>query len=124
MMSTILNVSQSGSLGVMVSFSVTDDNGKIINYGENFDGTPCINMYFPIPYSATATADLETTINAAILARITNEFISFSTNNLGTSMIVQLQKDLNGQTQTVSTVTIGSIVLTTAGTMNVQSLAL
>ena len=118
MIATILNVAQNGDSGVLVSFSITDDNGNILDFSDQFEGTTCINMGFPIPLTLTALQDLESNINSAILTRLQTEFTKLNTTSVGSSLLLKLQKDLVGTTQSTTSITIGPITLGPNGTIS------
>jgi hypothetical protein len=111
MKSNILNVSPYGQ-GVMVSFSISDEQGNVIPYTDNFNGIPCINTYFDIPTSNSPVQDLETNINYSILNRLTLEFTKIAIGQYSGFLVKQVNSDLIGQVQSVESVSIGSIVLT------------
>lgn len=120
MTANILNISQYNS-GVMVSYSITDDNGNLIFFDNTeFNGTPCINTLFPIPLTDTSTDDLEQNINSAIQQRLNTEFTKNSTVSIGNSIIVQVNKDLVGTTLSTTSLSVGSIVLTPTGSIPVN----
>ena len=122
MIATILNVAQNGKPSVTVSFSITDDDGvNILPDGNiSFEGTPCINMEFPIPLTETAISDLEATINAAVLDRLNEEFKKYGTFAAAASLVGQVSSDLVGTTQEVTSIDIGNIKLRDTGALEAK----
>ena len=123
MTSNILNIEQVGQ-NVVVSFSLTDDSGNIMTFDStNFQGTPCINMTFPIPLTATAITDLESNINTAISNRLNTEFVNLYSQTTIATIISQVQTDLSGTQQTLTSFQTGGTVLTPQGLQGIGQIA-
>lgn len=118
MIATILNVAPNGQAGVTVSFSITDDKGKLLDFPYQFNGITCINMNFALPLTDDPVGELEATINSAVLERLNKEFLNSATTSATRNVIDKVSSDLVLTTISVTSINVGSIKLDSEGVIS------